>query len=149
MEVNHYRRPARGRSKETDESAGDGGDFHGHLLVAYGLSGALVDSTGSHSRCNYVVTKLEIELQMIDSQRVGTRPLLIPQGLARLLRISTFRGVSKSIGTVRRVNESPSVSGYCFTRSSQQSRIACSKSRTEGTQCRLPSACISILRSSI
>jgi hypothetical protein len=39
-------------------------------------------------------------------------------------------------------------SGYCFTRSSQQSRIA-SKSRTEGTQCRLPSACISILRSSI
>src|SRR3974390_2056095 len=71
MEVNHYRRPARGRSKETDESAGDGGDFHGHLLVAYGLSGALVDSTGSHSRCNYVVTKLEIELQMIDSQRVG------------------------------------------------------------------------------
>jgi len=40
-------------------------------------------------------------------------------------------------------------SGYCFTRSSQQSLAACSKSRTEGTQCRLPSACISILRSSI
>jgi hypothetical protein len=40
-------------------------------------------------------------------------------------------------------------SDYCFTRSSQQSRIACSKSRTDGTQCRLPSACISILRSSI
>lgn len=40
-------------------------------------------------------------------------------------------------------------SGYCFTRSSQQSRIACSKSRTDGTQYRLPSACISILRWSI
>ena len=40
-------------------------------------------------------------------------------------------------------------SGYCFTRSSQQSRLACSKSRTAGTQYRLPSACISIRRSSI